>query len=384
MALFNITHERYYNNSASFTGDGSTRIFEILESQLKPRPTEKATLDVYVDGKEINVANYTYNDTSTSPPTPFKIVFTGNTNNTDVLESNGAPKNGLSIVAIQINAEDKLGNYQFITLKDIINNFMISYVGEEKIIPKVKRSNVLFFAQRAIQELSYDTFKSEKSQEIEVPTDLQMKLPHDYVNYVKLSWCDDGGIERTLYPAIKTSNPTPLLQDDLYNYLFDSEGNLLTATPSETWKKFEKQDFSEEAKNDFYTETNNTFQVLHGQRFGSSPEHMNSNGLFFIDNVRGKIFFSSHVSGRIVTLKYISDGVATAEEKLVHKFAEEAMDKSIAHAILATRQNTPDYLVARFKRERFAATRQAKLRLSNLKAEELTQTLRAKSKWIKH
>ena len=34
--------------------------------------------------------------------------------------------------------------------------------GEEKIIPKVKRSNVLFFAQRAIQELSYDTFKSEK------------------------------------------------------------------------------------------------------------------------------------------------------------------------------------------------------------------------------
>ena len=68
----------------------------------------------------------------------------------------------------------------------------------------------------------------------------------------------------------------------------------------------------------------------------------------------------------------------------MHKFAEEAMYKSIAHAILATRQNTPEYLVARFKRERFAATRQAKLRLSNLKAEELTQTLRAKSKWIKH
>jgi hypothetical protein len=384
MALFNITHERYYNNSASFTGDGSTRIFEILESQLKPRPTEKATLDVYVDGKEINVANYTYNDTSTSPPTPFKIVFTGNTNNTDVLESNGAPKNGLSIVAIQINAEDKLGSYQFITLKDIINNFMVSYVGEEKIIPKVKRSNVLFFAQRAIQELSYDTFKSEKSQEIEVPTDLQMKLPHDYVNYVKLSWVDGSGAERTLYPAIKTSNPTPLLQDDLYNYLFDSQGNLLTATPSETWKTFQKQNFQEETKNDLFTDKDNAFQLLHGQRFGSAPEYMNSNGLFFIDNVRGKIFFSSHVSGKVITLKYISDGVATEEEKLVHKFAEEAMYKSIAHAILATRQNTPEYLVARFKRERFAATRQAKLRLSNLKAEELTQTLRAKSKWIKH
>ena len=69
------------------------------------------------------------------------------------------------------------------------------------------------------------------------------------------------------------------------------------------------------------------------------------------------------LSGKIITLKYISDGVATEEEKLVHKFAEEAMYKSIAHAILSTRQNTPEYLVARFKRERFAAVRQAKLRL---------------------
>ncbi len=34
------------------------------------------------------------------------------------------------------------GGYQFITLKDIVNNFMISYVGEDKIIPKIKRNNV--------------------------------------------------------------------------------------------------------------------------------------------------------------------------------------------------------------------------------------------------
>jgi hypothetical protein len=380
MALFNITHERYYNNSASFTGNGTDTEFEILESQLKPRPTAKASLDVFVNGEEISVENYTYNESQT----PYKIVFTGNTNNTDVLEADGAPKNGLLITAVQINAEDKLGNYQYIKLKDIVNNFIVAYVGEEKIIPKVKRNNVLFFAQRAIQELSYDTFKSEKSQEIEVPTDLQMKLPHDYVNYVKLSWVDDSGIERTLYPAIKTSNPTPLLQDGNYNYLFDSDGNLLTATPSETWKKFKSQDSNTASKHDFYIDDNNTFQVLYGRRFGTSGESMNANGSFFIDNVRGKIFFSSHVSGKIITLKYVSDGVATEEEKLVHKFAEEAMYKSIAHAILSTRQNTPEYLVARFKREKFAAVRQAKLRLSNLKSEELTQRLRGKSKWIKH
>ena len=68
----------------------------------------------------------------------------------------------------------------------------------------------------------------------------------------------------------------------------------------------------------------------------------------------------------------------------VHKFAEEAMYKHIAHAILATRANTPEYIVQRLKKERFAAVRTAKLRLSSLKLEELTQILRGKSKQIKH
>ena len=68
----------------------------------------------------------------------------------------------------------------------------------------------------------------------------------------------------------------------------------------------------------------------------------------------------------------------------VHKFAEEAMYKSIAYAVLAARANTPEFQVARYKKDRFAEVRKAKLRLSNFKLEELTQILRGKSKQIKH
>ena len=68
----------------------------------------------------------------------------------------------------------------------------------------------------------------------------------------------------------------------------------------------------------------------------------------------------------------------------VHKLAEEAMYKWIAHAILSTRLNVSEGLVTRFKKERFAEVRKAKLRLSNLKIEELTQIMRGKSKFIKH
>ena len=99
------------------------------------------------------------------------------------------------------------GNYQFTSLDDVINYFQISYVGEDKLIPRIKRADIAFHAQRALQELSFDTFKSIKSQEITVPTTLQMILPHDYVNYTKLSWVDSSGIKHTLYPTSKTSNP---------------------------------------------------------------------------------------------------------------------------------------------------------------------------------
>ena len=51
------------------------------------------------------------------------------------------------------------GNYQFTSLDNIITQFMIGYVGEDKIISKIKRSDVAFYAQRAMQELSFDTFK---------------------------------------------------------------------------------------------------------------------------------------------------------------------------------------------------------------------------------
>ena len=69
---------------------------------------------------------------------------------------------------------------------------------------------------------------------------------------------------------------------------------------------------------------------------------------------------------------------------VVHKFAEEALYKYIAYAILSTRANTPEYMVARFRKEMSAAKRNAKLRLSNIKIEEITQVMRGKSKQIKH
>ena len=120
-----------------------------------------------------------------------------------------------------------------------------------------------------------------------------------------------------------------------------------------------------------------------GRRYGLDPQYVQSNGTFFIDYRNGFIHFGSALAGETITLKYISDGLGTDEEMVVHKFCEEAVYKWIAYGILSTRSNTPEYIVLRYKKEKFAETRKAKIRLSNIKIEEFTQVLKGLSKPIK-
>ena len=281
--------------------------------------------------------------------------------------------------------DEKYGSYQFTSIKDIINNFIISYVGESKIISKIKRTDVAFHAQRGIQEFSFDVLPSVKSQEIEVGPALNFILPKDYVNYVKMVWVDGNGIERIIYPAIKTSNPLPILQDNKHEYLFDEQNQeIITADESETKKRYNASSGSKNNRIDNTIDGDVVALNHYGRRYGLNPENAQTNGTFYIDPLSSIVYFDSNMAGRVVTLKYISDGLGSDEEMVVHKFAEEALYKYIAYAILSTRANTPEYMVARFKKEMSAAKRNAKLRLSNIKIEEITQVMRGKSKQIKH
>jgi len=431
------------------------------------------------------------------------------------------------------NDSSNFGNYQFTSLNDIINQFMVAYVGEEKIISKASRTDVQFHAMRALAELSFDTFKSIKSQEIELPPSLVMTLPQDYVNYTKISCVDSSGIKHPLYPTLgKTSNPVPIFQNEegdykltaigtlsgtiaapsktivlndeylnilvgmivsgpsipddttviatsnsggittieisngttytgtetltftnedgslileeessfvLENVTWTSGENKITQSPntdvsnikvgmlvshedfnagttvvdvngavittstnanadsstldevtfvstpgnSTTWNNYKSARPSENKQHD-YDYDDHIFEANVGRRYGIDPQHAQDNGSYYIDDLRGLIYFSSNISGKTVVLDYISDSLGTDNEMQVHKFAEEAMYKSIMYAILSTRANTPEYIVRRYKKERFAEIRKAKLRLSNIKLEEITQIFRGKSKHIKH
>ena len=270
------------------------------------------------------------------------------------------------------------GTYQFTSLENIINAFIVAYVGEDKIITKVNRTDVQFHAMRAILELSYDILRSFKSQEIEVPNTLTMVLPQDYVNYVKISRVDNDGIEKPLYPTGKTSNPFAITQDSDGVYQF-TDNALTEQSPSDTWNNYQSQSIS-----DVYSDDSTDIEVdSRGRRYGIDPQYAQVNGTFFIDNLRGNIHFGSVLSGKTIVLRYVSDGLGTDAEMVVHKFCEEACYKHIAYGIISTRSNIPPFIVQRFKKEKFAETRKAKIRLSNIKIEEFTQVLKGMGKQIK-
>ena len=285
--------------------------------------------------------------------------------------------------------EENYGSYAYTTLEDIINNFIIAYVGAGKLVSDVKRTDVIFHAKRGMQEFSYDTLRSIKSQELTIPPSLNVIIPQDYVNYVKISRIDSNGVKHIIYPGMLNGSPyTMPIQDTEGIPVQDTFDANITGTSiiEERWKSNDPVEGSSRNRNadlNFSNGDSNTYNFL-GQRYGMDTSNSNFNGTFIINDREGKISFSSELVGSLILLEYISDGLAYDLDTKVPKMAEEALYAHIIHAILSTRSNQPEYVVQRLKQEKFAKLRNAKLRLSNIKLEEFTKALRGQYKWIKH
>ena len=284
--------------------------------------------------------------------------------------------------------EENYGSYAYIKLDELINNFIVAYIGDDKLIPTVKRTDIVFHAKRGLQEFSYDVLKSIKSQELTIPPSLNVIIPQDYVNYVKISRIDASGVKHIIYPGMLSGTPyTMPIQDTEGIPIQDTFDANITGTSiiEERWDSNRNDQLRNDEEyfvSDIYN--NNNISRKLGQRYGMDTSNANINGTFMINDREGKISFSSDLVGSIILLEYISDGLAYDLDTRVPKLAEEAMYAYILHSIISNKQNQPEYLVQRLKQEKFAKIRNAKIRLSNIKLEEFTKVLRGQYKWIKH
>ena len=204
--------------------------------------------------------------------------------------SGGKYANTESEKAYGQTVEDNYGGYQYIKLNDIVSNFLVGYVGQGKLIPNAKRTDVIFHTKRAMQEFSYDTLKSIKKAELTIPNELTLILPQDYVNYVSMSCVDENGLVRPIFPNSVSKAPTDLpLQDNEGIPIQDSFGNNSQATNSLTETRF--------GELDMYKLNGPDTGV--GRRYGLNPSTSNTNGMFIINKREGKFSFSSDFFGSI-------------------------------------------------------------------------------------
>ena len=374
MGLITETNAQYYSGQQVFNGDGVETVFTCTFNTDLIAQTDSTNSNFIVTVNSVLVTNFTLSN--------------------NIITFAVAPVN-LSIVLVQLQVPsvwENYGSYQYTSLDNIINNFLVAYVGEDKLIPKCKRTDVIFHAKRGLQEFSYDTLKSVNSQELNIPPSLSLAIPQDYVNYVQLSWVDATGVKHIIYPTRLTSNPTELpLQDSAGVPTQGNFGQNLQSAQSITdtrWAKNNNLDITGQLTTEELNSSSvydwEWWKMAYGQRYGLEPEVSQKNGWFTINEREGKFSFSSGLVGKLIILEYISDGLASDANTKVPKMAEDALYAHINHSILSTRPNIQEYIVQRYKRERSAKLRNAKIRLSNIKLEEFTQVMRGKSKWIKH
>ena len=284
------------------------------------------------------------------------------------------------------------GSYQYVSLKDVVTNFLLMYQGNHALINNVNRFKILFHAKRGIQELNYDAFKIIKSLQLTIYDDLKFVLPPDFVNWVKLSLFKDNVI-RDLVENIQVQSATSFVQSGSSTFTYDADDNvntqtsgLDTARTNGSLESIYLRNLNDENANPGLNNLDNDiYDSRIGAHYGLNTETANVNPTFTVDRKAGVINFDSTMANEQCILQYISDGLENGNDDAVsvNKLFEEYIYAYIKYALLNNKFGVQEYIVNRARKDKTALLRNAKIRLSNIHPSRLLMNLRGENKWIK-
>lgn len=267
------------------------------------------------------------------------------------------------------------GEYSYVTIEQVVNDYLASREDDDFTF-NTPRFKVVQQAKKGLRELYYDVLQEIKAVELDLGSTLQVVLPHDYVQYVRISWVGDNGM---IYPMAHNNNlriSEVYLQDNDSNILFDLNGNILKTNEILNSGSGDQIGYRVCSAGSFSPNTNTS--DIYGQ------------GSFKIDKHNGVISFSSDVEDKSILLEYVSDGLYlntvggdTEDDIKIHKFAEQALSDRIYYYLIHRRRNVPMNEKIRAKKEYYNSRRIAKRRLNQANRQELIQAMKGSSVWIK-
>jgi hypothetical protein len=275
-------------------------------------------------------------------------------------------------------ASENHGSYQYISLKDIVKNYMLMYVGEDQKVDNVPAYKVRFTAKQAVKELNYDAFKSTKIVEDVVESSLKYVMPSDYVDFIRISKLKDG----VLYPMMENRNAMSAdvyLRDNSNQILFDNDGEVLLANSSEL-EQSRINNITEDTSDD-----DCCYSYHIGAKYYLDTATANNNPTFRVNRAAGVIDFDSTMSGVTFVLEYISDGMEGGNDSLINinKFFERYIYAYITYELLDAKVDVADSVKTRARQKQRALYRNARVRMNGMSQLDLLMTLRGQNKWNK-
>ena len=275
--------------------------------------------------------------------------------------------------------ESQWGNYQYTTLAQLVNNFMFE-ITDDSNVKNVNRNKVVYHAKRVVQELYFDVASEVISLEFDLNPSFIIALPHDFVQYVAIGWVGDNGKKHPMSIDTSSNLAQAYLQDSDYDFLYDSEGDILQGShlqDTESSNRFLNLEGIETGLNLNYNAGSPNFNLDRSKLF--------KNGSYLIDKERGIIQFSSSVEGRTIFIDYISDGLFQRDDSEIrlHKEAEQAAYDYIYWMLIKRNKNVFANEKEGARRDYFNSRRIAKRRIKPIRYEELRQTMKSQDKMIK-
>ena len=127
MGLLTETNAQYYSGQQAFIGDDTSVDFKCIFN------TDLTSTNFIVKVNGSLVTNYILQAENT-----IRFAVAPAINDTIIVELNKSA------------IENNYGSYEYISLNDIINNFIVAYIGAGKLIPSAKRTDIMFHAKRGI------------------------------------------------------------------------------------------------------------------------------------------------------------------------------------------------------------------------------------------
>jgi len=198
----------------------------------------------------------------------------------------------------------------FISLNDVINNFLIAYTGPGKMIPDAKRTEVIFHARRCLQEFAYDTLKAQFSEDFNLSSSPAtprnanpFKQPTDNVSIIS--------IKRSAAAA----------------------GTVATISMTEV----------------------------------ATAALITDNDKYFVDYTAKTVLFnaalSADVNGFFISYVYLSNALTTDENAAIPKLAEEALYACMIYSIMSNRDKSDPNMLQRLLISKIALLDLSKSRL---------------------